>query len=180
MDDVQGKGKGKITTMTKTETKAKCKAARQEPADTTIPDNEDSSSGPDTDSSVYKSELFDKNDPHKYIKASHVRAQAEAAPMERTKIPGTNRRSTYPKNFGKGKDGKAMEPLLRSEAPRKEFPLVLGTNEPYPGHGPPGPLRVLRDGNKNFDVIYHSGPPSGILQKEDMKLSTYIPARKKK
>lgn len=61
MDDVQGKGKGKITTMTKTETKAKCKAARQEPADTTIPDNEDSSSGPDTDSSVVSYKNFGKD-----------------------------------------------------------------------------------------------------------------------
>ncbi|KAI1763603.1 hypothetical protein GGR53DRAFT_496758 [Hypoxylon sp. FL1150] len=168
------KDKAKAMFMTESEPKR--------PKDIEIPSKEDPPCpGPMTDSSVYKSALLDKDDKHRYIKASHVREQVKHAPSKKRSIPGKKGKMGYPKGFGQMEDGQQLEPYLQSQAPRSEFPLVPGTNEPYQGNGPPGPLRCIYNAMKRgeHNVGYHSAPAGSGINGKDMRLSEYILGRKR-
>ncbi|KAI0387355.1 hypothetical protein F5Y04DRAFT_286520 [Hypomontagnella monticulosa] len=130
------------------------------------------SPGAKSEASAYSCTKLEHDSEYRYLNAADVRKQVAEAPQK--KLKG----SKYPTRFR----NKEEIPNLKSEEPRREWPLTAG-KDTYTKGTAPGPARALinfkPETRDNFDVVYHTTKDPKMWGK-DFETANYRPAGSKR
>ncbi|KAI2622990.1 hypothetical protein GGS26DRAFT_593840 [Hypomontagnella submonticulosa] len=133
-----------------------------------IPSSPLTPGSPNSEASAYSCTKLDDTSEYRYLNAANVRKQVTEAPQK--KLKG----SRYPFRFR----NKEEIPNLKSQEPRKEWPLTAGKHA-YTAGNEPGPARALINSKQStrdtFDVIYHTTEDPAMWS-EDFETAPYRPA----